>query len=146
MNNPRRSCCSFTLVVLFCLLLINGCGKSAVKKIRIKNISILAEVVDTDLMRQRGLMFRERLSENGGMLFVFDKLARYSFWMKNMLIPLDIIWINQDKTIVEITKNVLPCEKDCPSIIPATLCQYVLEVNSGFADKNQLKVGDKVFF
>ena len=146
MNNPRRSCCLFILGILFCFLLINGCGNPAVKKIRINNVSILAEVVDSDLTRQRGLMFRERLSENGGMLFVFDKLARYSFWMKNMLIPLDIIWIGQDKTIVDITKNALPCEKDCASIIPAALSQYVLEVNSGFADKNQFKVGDKVNF
>lgn len=146
MNNPLKSCRVFIFGVLFCFLLITGCGNPAVKKIRIKNISILAEAVDSDLSRQRGLMFRERLADNGGMLFVFDRQASYSFWMKNMLIPLDIIWINHDKIIVDITKNALPCEKECANIIPAAASQYVLEVNSGFAEKNQLRVGDKVNF
>jgi uncharacterized membrane protein (UPF0127 family) len=144
-NTQRNICRLFIFSVLFSCLLY-GCDNAAVKKVRIKNVRILAEIVDSDLERQRGLMFRDNLADNQGMLFIFDREARYNFWMKNMLIPLDLIWISRDKIIVDITKNALPCGRECRDISPVVKAKYVLEVNSGFAEKNQIAIGDKVNF
>lgn len=104
--------------------------------------------MDSEAQKMRGLMYRESLAWKSGMLFIFDKEAQYSFWMKNMLIPLDIIWIDSNKKIVDITQDALPCKGQaaCESIIPVAGAKYVLEVNSGFTDKNQIKIGDFVDF
>lgn len=66
----------------------------------------------------------------------------YSFWMKNIQFPLDIIWIGRNKKIVDIYPGALPCEDICKGITPAAAAKFVLEVNSGFAEKNNIKVGD----
>ncbi len=104
--------------------------------------------MDSEAQKMRGLMYRESLAWESGMLFIFDVAARYSFWMKNMRISLDIIWIDNGKNIVDITQNVLPCSgpQDCESIIPVSEVKYVLEVNAGFSDKNKIRIGDKVEF
>ena len=88
------------------------------------------ELAMTAQERTRGLMFREKLDSDKGMLFIFDGEGEYSFWMKNTLIHLDIIWINKDKKVVFISKNTQPCELDpCPAINPDEKAQYVLELN-----------------
>lgn len=107
------------------------------------------EIANTENLRQKGLGGREALNENSGMYFVFDeKPVMASFWMKNMLIPIDIIWIRNGK-IVEIDKNVPFYPKDTPNnqlktYSPTSPIDYVLEVNSGFSDKNNFTVGDPV--
>ena len=103
------------------------------------------EVARTESERERGLMFRKNLSQNTGMLFVFDKEAIYPFWMKNTLISLDIIWIRKDKKIVFIKENAEPCDTDaCPHINPAAEALYVLEINAGISENFGLKIGDSV--
>lgn len=105
------------------------------------------ELALTKEERDRGLMFREKLGQNEGMLFVFDGEALYSFWMKNTLIPLDIIWLDKEKEVVFINKNSQPCQIDyCPLISPKEPAQYVLELNAGIADKIGLDVGAKATF
>lgn len=105
------------------------------------------ELAETLEEKEMGLMFREKLDLNKGMLFIFEEEKEYSFWMKNTLFPLDIIWINKDREVVFIKNNVLPCGKgDCPSIIPDTKAKYVLELNGGTANKINLKTGDKFDF
>ena len=90
-------------------------------------------------------MNREQLDKNKGMLFIFDESSKYSFWMKNTLIPLDIIWINENLEIVWIAENVNPCEEDpCPSYIPQEKAKYVLEINGGLSEKHGFKINDKV--
>ncbi len=92
-------------------------------------------------------MFREELDSNKGMLFVFSDEAKHSFWMKNTLIPLDIIWINENKEIVFISENNQPCVFDfCPAIYPDEKAKYVLELNGRTISKINLKVGDKASF
>ena len=87
------------------------------------------EIADEHKERRQGIMFRESLAKNAGMLFVFEKESMYPFWMKNTLIPLTMIWIAEDFTIVDI-KNAVPCEKDpCPNYPPSGKAKYVLEVN-----------------
>lgn len=147
MNNPLRANLLAVLIVLCRFASSNGADE-VMRKVCIKDICVQAEIADSESKQMRGLMYRHSLGWKSGMLFIFDKEARYSFWMKNMSIPLDIIWIGGNKKIVDITKNVLPCKEqgECGSIIPALEVKYVLEVNSGFAEQNKIKVGDKVVF
>ena len=83
---------------------------------------------------------------NEAMLFVFPEEGEYPFWMKNTLIPLDIIWINQEKEVVFIGENLQPCKEEyfCPLVRPDKNAKYVLEVNKGIVEKIGLEVGDKM--
>ncbi|MEW6075522.1 MAG: DUF192 domain-containing protein [Candidatus Omnitrophota bacterium] len=116
------------------------------KKICVHNTCIVAEVVRSEALQQRGLSGREKLSDAEGMLFVFGQEARYSFWMKGMKFSLDIIWIAGDGTIVDIKEQQRPCEEFCESLVPAKKALYVLEVTSGFAKRHNIAVGSKVRF
>ena len=104
------------------------------------------ELAVTEEERSQGLMFREYLALNEAMLFVFPEEGEYPFWMKNTLIPLDIIWINQEKEVVFIRENLQPCEDEysCPLVRPDKNAKYVLEVNEGIVEKIGLEVGDKI--
>lgn len=110
-----------------------------------KNITITAEVADTPYMQEKGLMVRQSLPDGNGMFFIFENQGNLRFWMKNTLIPLDMLFISENFTIVNISGNAQPCISDpCriySSVIPA---KYVLEVNAGFAEKNGIKIGDKI--
>ena len=112
----------------------------------IKDTCIQAEVVSAFAEREKGLMFRESLAEDRGMLFIFEEEGLYSFWMKNMRFPLDIIWLDLNKKIVEIKENVLPCSESCETLSPENKARYVLEVNAGFTRRNKIKVGESVRF
>jgi len=102
------------------------------------------EVADDDGERMRGLMDRQNLPDNAGMLFIFPDEEPRSFWMKNTLISLDIIYINSRKEIVSIQKYTQPRSTySIPSEKPAT---YVLEVNAGFTDNHGINPGDKIEF
>jgi hypothetical protein len=107
---------------------------------------LLVEIADTNEKRALGLMYRDYLPEDAGMFFILDREARTSFWMKNMLISLDMIWINSDGKIVHITKNAQPCKDDIEACTyqPDEPAKYVLEVNAGYTDKYDIKEGDYV--
>jgi hypothetical protein len=108
---------------------------------------VSVEIADTPALRQRGLMFREHLAPAEGMVFVFEAVGFYPFWMKNTLIPLDMIWVGPDKKIVSISHSVPPCKADpCPNFSPTGDALYVVEVVGGFAKKHQLKPGDQLAF
>jgi len=109
--------------------------------IKIDDIVLQVEIADTDPARTRGLMFREQMSYDNGMLFVFDDEQVRSMWMLNMQFPLDLIWFNSKGNVVHIEKNAEPCK----SALETMACtfknaeeknaQYVLEVSAGFVDK-----------
>ena len=112
----------------------------------IKDLIIDVEVVDTPEKQAQGLSGREKIPDKAGMLFYFSEYRVRDFWMKNMLFPLDIIWIDGGK-VVGISKNVpIPDGESLPTYSSPSPVSMVLEVNSGFADKNNLKVGDRVDF
>jgi len=116
-------------------------------KVCFRQDCFFVEMATTPEEWSRGLMNRENLDENRGMLFIFDQEGIYSFWMKNTLIPLDIIWLNQNKEVVFIEKNAQPCKKEiCESINPGQKAKYVLEINKGLVDKMGLKTGDYLIF
>lgn len=100
------------------------------------------ELALTKEERDLGLMFRESLVSDRGMLFIFPEEGEYPFWMKDTLIPLDIIWLDKDGKVVSIAKNVEPCQTDlCLPIDPNKKAKYVLEINGGMADKIGLDIG-----
>lgn len=107
-------------------------------------VRITVEVAKTDEEIQYGMMYRKSMDENRGMLFLMKHERPQSFWMKNTFIPLDIIYINAQYRIVSIQKDAQPLsETSLPSFEPAL---YVVEVNAGFCDRHNVKVGDKVHF
>jgi len=107
-------------------------------------IKIDIEIADNDYERQLGLMNRQSMEEMQGMLFLFPQQQFQSFWMRNTLFSLDMLFINSNKEIVTIHKNTTPLsEQSYPSSAPAI---YVLEVNAGFCDRHNIKLGDKIFW
>ncbi len=108
----------------------------------IKRLDI--EIADDDYKIQTGLMYRTHLENHQGMLFIFPNLDFRSFYMKNTKIPLDIIYIDDNQSIVSFQKNAKPFdERSLPSEAPA---KYVLEINGGLSDDWQLTVGDRIEF
>ena len=114
------------------------------KTVNVSNITLKAEVANTDMKRIRGLMGREKLAENSAMLFTFDKPDRYGIWMMNVSFPIDILWIDGKMNIVDIAEGAQPCMLYCPTYMPDHDAPYVLEVNSGFVEKNKIHVGDAI--
>jgi uncharacterized membrane protein (UPF0127 family) len=100
------------------------------------------EIARTSMERSRGLMFRTDLPEDRGMLFIFERPGKNQFWMKNTLIPLDILWMDDRKRIIHIAYQVPPCQLDpCPMYGPSADSHYVLEVKAGVAHKRGLRIG-----
>lgn len=129
----------FVLVMALALFLPK---QGEYSKVCFGNNCFEVETARTQEERARGLMFRENLSENRGMLFVFEEEGIHPFWMKNTLIPLDIIWIDSNKKIVYISRDTQPCKTEfCQSYNPNKAAKYVLEINGGLADKLNIKEG-----
>ncbi len=108
---------------------------------------VRVEVVADDATRQQGLMYRDRLPVDRGMIFLFPHSGNYPFWMKNTLIPLDMIWIDDQKRIVHVAHDAPPCKANpCPSIPPSAEARYVLEVAAGVAARHGLANGQTLRF
>ena len=109
--------------------------------------SLLVEVADTPSSRARGYMFRERIPEGEGMVFLMQSLDFHPFWMKNCLTALDIVWLDESWRIVHVERAVPPCKADpCPSYAPLSKSLYVLEVGAGEADGLGLTLGARITF
>lgn len=105
------------------------------------------EVVRREEELHRGLQFRKSLDPDSGMLFIFKESRPYAFWMKDTLIPLDMIWMDDTRKIVHVEHNVPPCAADpCPSYPPRHEALYVLEVNAGYAAALGLQLNDQAEF
>ena len=98
------------------------------------------EIAETEYETQTGLMYRDAMDNNHGMLFIFPDSKQRSFYMKNTKIPLDIIYLNTNKAIVSISKNTKPFNEN--SLPSNGAAQYVLELNAGLSDELGLKIGD----
>lgn len=113
--------------------------------ITINGNQIEVEIMRTPEEQTRGLSGKESLAGNAGMLFVYEESLIPSFWMKDMNFPLDIIWIGEDKKIVDITENISP-ETFPNTFKPKVPVQYVLEVSAGWAESHAIEVGEAVKF
>ena len=116
-----------------------------ISEVCLKSNCFNVEIADTSQEREMGLMNREHLAPTSGMLFVFEKEGIYNSWMKNTLIPLDMIWIDGNNKIIFIKENAQPCKtKQCESFGPDEKAKYMLEINGGLVGEMGLKVDDEV--
>ena len=106
-------------------------------------VMFTVEIADTDALRARGLMFRQRLPEDRGMLFDFGEPRPVAMWMKNTYIPLDMLFIRKDGTIAYIAENTVPKSLDTVGISEPVLA--VLELAGGVTKKHGIRAGDKVY-
>lgn len=130
-----------------------GCCAFAQKRPRFLKVflpdgaAITAELAVTDAERARGLMFREGINPDQGMLFVFAEEGVHSFWMKNTKIALDMLWLDRDRRVIHIEEDVPPCLEDpCPSYGPGRPALFVLELKAGSARAHGLKPADRIEF
>lgn len=150
---PKRWSIQTAILISLCVSML-GCGRGDTPRktsepagkplIRVGGVPLEVEIADTPRSRQTGLMFRERLPENEGMLFVFERVDYLSFWMKNTLIPLSIAFIDADGKIVQI-EDMEPLDEQTHhrSVKPVL---YALEVNQGWFKRHGVNVGDQVEF
>lgn len=112
------------------------------KSAKINNKEITLYLANTEKRQELGLGGTKELKRDAGMLFLFDKDDFWSIWMKDMLIPIDVIWLNEKYEVIYIVPNMRP--EDYPKIYtPSTLARYVIEVNSGFVKENSIEIGQK---
>ncbi|MCW8924888.1 MAG: DUF192 domain-containing protein [Xanthomonadales bacterium] len=132
---------------LLCTLMLVACtacasGEPAVE-LRGKRFSV--EIADTREKQALGLMFRDSLAEDAGMLFIFPRAAPRSFWMKNTRIPLDILYFNTDLELVSISADTPPCRvRYCPSYPSKVPAKFVLELNAGTVSELGVELGDRL--
>ena len=134
------------ILMLLVVFAIFSCSKKDVlqtQTLKINQWNITVEIADTQETQEKGLMGRDSLDEDHGMLFVYDRDSRKSFWMKNTKIPLSIAYIAADGTIREI----YDMEPLSTRIIDSKYSvRYALEVNQGAFERHGIKAGDKVVF
>lgn len=108
-------------------------------------IRVNVDLAQTDAEKSAGLSNRQYLGDYDGMWFIFDKDSNGPFWMKDMLIPLDIIFVDASGFIVDIKPNNPPCDDtQCSIVVSSSSYRYVLEVNSNFCEENGVKVGQSI--
>lgn len=145
-------CCMAIITLFSTAISIEAADHSADTLITVKTPKgslIQAELADTAMKRAQGLMFREHLPDDRGMLFIFGDAQPWTFWMKNTKIPLDIIWMDAKKTIIHIERNVPICTRQddgCPQYHSDEGALYVLELGGGRAEALQLQRGMRLSF
>ncbi len=108
-----------------------------------RELSVHAQIADSRKERQRGLSGRDTLGEYEGLLFIHEESGTPAYWMKDMLLPIDILWI-AGEMIVDISENLQPETPAKTLYRPQGSVDKVLEVNAGFVEKNAVKIGDKL--
>jgi len=110
-----------------------------------ESVKVNVELADSESERQAGLSFKKYLGDYDGMLFVFNTETNTPFWMKDMQIPIDMIFFDAQGFIVDTKEALAPCTSTyCPSIYSAKSYMYVLEVNSGFVERNDIEIGGSI--
>ncbi len=140
----KKNLTPFVIVIIFVsisYIFLKPGNLGDIKYVKLAGQDIRVELAVTQAEQEQGLSGRQNLNENEGMLFVFNPPAKYSFWMKDMNFPIDMIWINADMKVIYIQKNASP-ESYPTAYGPDAHAKYVLEVVSGFSDKNNLQIGD----
>lgn len=136
---------SIVFVILwFTYISIWHISKSIINQAKIcyENTCFILEIAEDNKAREKWLMNRESLATNKAMLFVFEEEKKHVFWMKNTLIPLDIIRINKDLKIVDI-QTAQPCKEDiCQNYVPSLDSNYVLEINAGLSKEKWISIWD----
>ncbi len=129
------------ILLLFALFILTACSSN---KVVINNYKVTVEIADSSEEREKGLMFHDPLNANEGMLFIFPDEAKRSFWMKNVFFPIDIIFLDSEKKVVDLKRDFYLCTKAPCELFNSKPAQYVIEVQRGFIDKHAVRVGDLV--
>ena len=130
------------LAVSVALLHVGGCASSELPWVELKGRRFEVEVAADEASRTRGLMFRDAMADDHGMLFVFEREQPLAFWMKNTRIPLDILYFDDELRLVSIS-SAPPCTTpQCPSYPSAGPARFTLELNVGTARKLGVATGD----
>jgi len=133
------------LGVTFAASLAACSARATGPSVELKGQRFDVEIADTEPARERGLMFRESMPADHGMLFLFDDNAVRTFWMKNCRMPLDILYFDEKYKLVNVQQRVPACRSEpCPVYPSEGAAKYVLELNAGVADKLDVKPGDAI--
>lgn len=133
--------------MLLVMLLVSACQADGRPWVEVGGKRYYVEIADDDSEREQGLMFREQLAGNAGMLFLWDDSRPRAFWMRNTRIPLDIVYIGPDRSIVGWSLDTPPCRTTrCPNYPSGAPAKYVLEVNAGEMEALGVELGDPVTF
>ncbi len=126
-------------------IVIYGMNSAESATAKINRSVIYIDVAQTPEEKQLGLSGRESLPNGEGLLFVYDQPGQHRFWMKDMNFPIDIIWIAEDYRVVDITKDLSP-DTYPETFTSSRPAQYVLEVNAGYSDELDIRIGDEFEF
>ena len=139
---------TLSLIALFSSIFASGCGNAQDHWVELDGHRFHVEIADDDIERSRGLMFRESMDENRGMLFIHDSQQPLAYWMKNTKLPLDILYFDSERRLVSQQRDVPPCSlgNRCPPYPSHAPALYVLELNAGQAAKLGLKAGSALTF
>ncbi|WP_223786705.1 DUF192 domain-containing protein [Marinicella meishanensis] len=128
------------------ILLLCGC-QPAQNRVTLKGQTFDVEVANDNQSRAMGLMFRENMASDAGMLFIFPQPQPLAFWMKNTLIPLDILYFDQNRKLINISERTPPCKNTttrCPNYPSVRPAKYVLEINAGLSEQYGFQPGDEL--
>lgn len=133
---------------LFAACLVSGCAGASQPWVEVGGQRYAIELADDDAERARGLMFRDAMANDHGMLFIHDAQEPQAYWMKNTKIPLDILYFDNGRKLVAQQRDVPPCSLGdaCPSYPSEAPARYVLELNAGEAARLGLKDGVEMRF
>ena len=136
------------LALLPLLLALSACASARTPWVEVGGERFQVEVADDDAERARGLMFRDAMADDHGMLFIHDRQEPQAYWMKNTRIPLDILYFDRDRRLVSQQRDVPPCSAGdrCPPYPSRAPAQYVLELNAGQAARLGLQDGALLTF
>lgn len=137
-----------SVAVLFSGLFLSGCGNASEHWVELNGQRFQVEIADDDGERARGLMFRDRMDANRGMLFIHEREMPLAYWMKNTRLSLDILYFDDERKLVSQQRDVPPCSSGnrCPPYPSDAPARYVLELNAGQAAKMGLKDGAELSF
>jgi uncharacterized membrane protein (UPF0127 family) len=133
------------LAIIFVMAGLMFWWRDHTAKVRVGDAAIQVEVADTEQERQEGLSSKIHLADNHGMLFVFPHDAPWAMWMKDMQLPIDIVWIDANKKVVHVESGVRP-ESYPAYYAPPQNARYVLELASGVAAKSRIQTGVQADF
>lgn len=138
----------FGVVVLFLGMCASGCGEASDHWVELNGKRYAVEIADDGQERARGLMFREEMAADHGMLFIHEEQMPLAYWMKNTKIPLDILYFDDARKLVSQQRDVPPCSLGdrCPPYPSDAPARYVLELNAGQASAMGLKNGAELKF
>jgi uncharacterized membrane protein (UPF0127 family) len=143
MKHKKKILIIFALLFMAFIFLLISPQKKRDNTVCFEGSCIYVELATTTEEMTIGLMNRTSLPENMGMLFIFDEEGTNKLWMKNTLIPLDMIWMDENGKIIYIERNAQPCYVPaCPVFGPESGSKYALEVNGGFTEMHNIKLGD----